>query len=103
MASPCACQGADAALAWDAIHSRTLRTLVVDVHESLDVTQCDRCGQRFAVHFHERVDYSGAGDDQTWRVVPITEAEAGQDDLMRAFDGRRMLVRSTGHGIWWKA
>ena len=102
MTAPCACQGEDAMKAWEASQARTLRTLVDDLHDSLDVTQCAHCGQRFAVHFHERVDCSGGGDDQTWRVVAISEAEAARDDLLPAFDGRRMLVRSTGHGTWWK-
>lgn len=103
--SSCACTGPDAALAWTATQSSLVRTVTGDVHFGLQVSACSRCGQQFAVVFEERVIYDGGGDDQTWKVVAISNDEAEQltaDGAAKLFDGRRTLVRVTGVGAWWK-
>ena len=105
--SSCSCRGDDALAAFAATQSHHLRSLDDDVHRGLDVTACARCGQHFLTKFEERVRFDGDGDDQTWQVVALSDAEATaltRDTAARLFDGtRRRLVRHGGRAWYLQA
>ena len=109
------CFGDDPATAWAALQARRLQSLVQESHFGVHLTEC-RCGQRFAVVFTERIDWSGGEDDQDWLAVPVTTAEAArlaqatEDQVSRAVtevaQGRRFLVRIFPRDgtleLWWR-
>lgn len=97
-----ACCGAEAAAAWDALHSRRVATFLDESHFSVWICRCT-CGQNFAEVFLERIDWVNGEDDQTVLLVALREAEVEELRAVPANDvesrlhalawGRRFLVR----------
>ncbi len=92
------CFGDDGERAWIAIRRAHVAALVEESHFSVRLTAC-ACGQRFAVVFAERIDWSGGEDDMTWLAAPISVGEAksleaqGWEGLASVVSGRRFLLR----------
>lgn len=109
------CYGRDAASAWTAARATRLRALLDESHFIIQLFACS-CGQRFVSVFTERIDWQDGEDEQTWVVVPVTDAESAhlettapdevQNALTACAQGRRFLVRSFPPGAspdaWWR-
>ncbi|MCK6545523.1 hypothetical protein L6R52_06610 [Myxococcota bacterium] len=108
------CWGDDAPAAWTELDGVRGRALVGEDHFGVDVKQ-HACGQRFAVVFTERRNWT-SDDDQTWTIVPITPEDdaalttcpTGQvaRTLVALAAARRFLVCTaplrTPPEAWWR-
>ena len=76
------CWPADAGAAWGARDGLSRRNELIDEsHFIVTILACRRCGQRYVSIFTEVIDWADGNDPQSWTLLPITEAEAG--DLIR--------------------
>lgn len=90
------CFRGDAAAVWAGRAGLTrVAELANEVHFHVLLVACPYCGQRFVDYFGERVDYVRGADSQSWRLVPLTEAEAAE---LGGLDSIESLLKKWGCG-----